>query len=194
MQCSHFYNMRAINGATPLRPASESMCRLETTAAPASGAASWLVPHTSTSCWPTRGGTRAGAPGQRRTGLPCATADTTRFANLIVSAPKLRLYHKLVRAREFPRRNRDTRSIDAGRAELGPARRGPPQKNPQRKRPPLMCPAGGKGRPRPVPSQEPLPQPSLPAPRSWGGNPQESESPVMVGSTDHAYAPLPTIF
>ena len=145
MQCSHFCNMRAINGATPLRPASESMCRLETTAAPASGAASWLVPHTSTSCWSTRGGTRAGAPGQRRTGLPCATADTTRFANLIVSAPKLRLYHKLVRAREFPRRNRDTRSIDAGRAELGPARRGPPQKNPQRRKTPPHVPRRREG-------------------------------------------------
>ena len=42
-----------------------------------------------------------------------------------------------------------------------------------------MCPAGRKERSRPVPSQEPLPQPSLPTPRNWGGDPQESESPLM---------------
>ena len=164
MQCSHFCT-RATDGATPLRPASESMCRLETTAAPASGAASWLVPHTSTSCWPTRGGTRAGAPGQRRTGLPCATADTTRFANLIVSAPKLRLYHKLVRAREFPRRNRihdPSMPVEPSSGQLGAVR---PRKNLREEIPPLMCPAGREGQSRPVPSQEPLPQPSLPAPR-----------------------------
>ena len=61
-----------------------------------------------------------------------------------MSAPKLRLYHKLVRAREFPRRNRihdPSMPVEPSSGQLGAVR---PRKILREKDPPSCAPQAGR--------------------------------------------------
>ena len=67
--------------------------------------------------------------------------------------------------------------VETSSGQLGAVR---PRKLPREKDPPLMCSAGGRSRSRPIPSQEPPPQPSPPTQQSWRGTPQET-GPQLFG-------------